>query len=267
MKYLTTGEFARFCGTSKDTLIFYDRQDILKPRHVSGNGYRRYLPEQFYEFDLISILKDTGSSLAEIKGQMRQGSPEQILALLEEKKHILKKESERLAMRRVTLEEMSHVIAEASRIKYDVLSFEELAEERLALAETETEFDMESDDGFLAQYRSYFADRSDMPKPVLYGVLINEQNLTAKRYVASCFFHKAYNYVDEKLHIMSAGRYAILAHRGTTASHVKAYHQIINDIEKAALTIISPMYIYNLMNNITNPNIDEYAAKYCVRVQ
>lgn len=72
MKLLTTGEFARFCGVSKDTLIYYDRQDILKPRHVSENGYWRYLPEQLYEFDFISILKETGSSLTEIKEQMKK---------------------------------------------------------------------------------------------------------------------------------------------------------------------------------------------------
>ena len=46
-KFLKTGEFARLCHTTKETLFHYDREGILKPRHVSGNGYRRYGLEQF----------------------------------------------------------------------------------------------------------------------------------------------------------------------------------------------------------------------------
>ena len=59
-KFLKTGEFARLCHTTKETLFHYDREGILKPRHVSGNGYRRYGLEQFFDFDMISLLKETG---------------------------------------------------------------------------------------------------------------------------------------------------------------------------------------------------------------
>lgn len=191
MKLLTTGEFARFCGVSKDTLIYYDRQDILKPRHVSENGYRRYLPEQFYEFDFISILKETGSSLTEIKEQMKKSSQEQILKLMEEKKHILKRECERLTAMRARLNEMSLIISEASRITYDVLIFESHPEDKLGLPTTETEFDLSSDNSFLIKYRDYTVCADNTSQPLLQGVMINEQNLNAKRYSAYCFFSQA----------------------------------------------------------------------------
>lgn len=268
MKYLTTGEFARFCGTSKDTLIFYDRQNILKPRHVSSNGYRRYLPEQFYEFDFISILKESGSSLTEIREKMRQRSPEQILALLEEKKHILKKESERLAARRAILDEMYCVIAEASRIKHDSLSFEELDEEELEIIETEAEFDMDSDDGFLAKYRNYAIRLNEMPRPVFGGILISGQYLSAKRYVASGFFHKPCGSTPEKeLHILAAGRYAVLTHKGNISSHIKAYRDMLGKIERCRLKMVSPMYMFDLMSYVILHNPGEYVAKYAVRVE
>lgn len=269
MKYLTTGEFAKFCGTSKDTLIFYDRQNLLKPRHVSENGYRRYEPEQFYDFDFISMLKETGSSLTEIREQLQTRSPERILALLEEKAPVLKRESERLARRRAALEEMRLVIAEAAQIRYDVLSFEELAEERLELtpAALETDFDMDTDDSFLAQYRAYVAC-DDMPQPMLRGVMISGQSLAAGRYAASCFFHRAHGAIPRrKLHRFAAGRYAVLAHKGNTASHIKAYRGMLAEMERAALTVHAPMYIYDLMSYVIIPDPEEYAVKYCVRVE
>lgn len=64
---LTTAEFARLCGTTKDTLFLYDRRDILKPDHVGGNGYRYYSPYQVFDYDVIHMLKQTGSSLREIQ--------------------------------------------------------------------------------------------------------------------------------------------------------------------------------------------------------
>ena len=59
MKYLSTGEFASLCRTRKDTLLFYDKEGLLKPRLVSENGYRRYSIGQFYEFDMVAMLKES----------------------------------------------------------------------------------------------------------------------------------------------------------------------------------------------------------------
>ena len=52
---LTSGEFASLCGTQKGTLLFYEKEGLLKPRHVSENRYRRYGIEQYFEFDLLSM--------------------------------------------------------------------------------------------------------------------------------------------------------------------------------------------------------------------
>ena len=32
---MTTGAFAELCGTQKGTLLFYDREGLLKPKHIS----------------------------------------------------------------------------------------------------------------------------------------------------------------------------------------------------------------------------------------
>ena len=39
---LTTGAFAELCGTKKGTLLFYDKEGLLKPKCISENGYRHY---------------------------------------------------------------------------------------------------------------------------------------------------------------------------------------------------------------------------------
>lgn len=83
--HLTTAEFARLCGTTKDTLFLYDRKDILKPASVGENGYRYYSPNQLFDFDVVHMLKQTGSSLREIRECRSERNPVSFRALFERK--------------------------------------------------------------------------------------------------------------------------------------------------------------------------------------
>lgn len=65
--YLKTGEFAELCGTTKDTLIHYDRIGLLRPARVSDSGYRMYLPSQAYCFYSIRALAKAGLTLDETR--------------------------------------------------------------------------------------------------------------------------------------------------------------------------------------------------------
>ena len=66
-QYFTTSEFAEICGVTKHTLFHYDDIGILKPEIVSESGYRYYSINQFFTFDIISILKEAEMPLKEIK--------------------------------------------------------------------------------------------------------------------------------------------------------------------------------------------------------
>lgn len=268
MKFLTTGQFAKLCGTSKDTLIFYDRQGLLKPRYVSENGYRRYGAEQFYDFDLISMLKEAGSSLAEIKYHLLNRNPKQMSLLLEEKRHFLKLESERLARRRTMLDDMSQVVSEASQLDYDILSFANLEAERLELVSEQTDVHIAEDDAnaFAIQYSEYVTELGGVPQ-ALYGVIIDKKNLASKRYIASCFFHRASHSTPKvHLHMRPKGRYAVFSHKGDIKSHIEAYRHMLNEIQESDLGLNGPMYAYDLMSYFMVSTTVEYATKYCVRV-
>jgi len=84
-KMLTTGAFAELCGTKKGTLLFYDKEGLLKPKCISENGYRHYRIDQYFEFELISILKSIGSPLKDIKKYLHNMDGENFLNFLEER--------------------------------------------------------------------------------------------------------------------------------------------------------------------------------------
>ena len=83
--YFTTGEFAKICGVNKQTLFYYDQIGIFKPDVTGKNGYRYYSYTQIETFTVISMLRDLGVHIKEIKDHMDHRSPQALLCLMENK--------------------------------------------------------------------------------------------------------------------------------------------------------------------------------------
>nr|WP_243686653.1 MerR family DNA-binding transcriptional regulator [Clostridioides difficile] len=56
-QYFTTGEFAKLCGISKQTLIFYDKIGIFSPEYKDKNNYRYYSVYHMIHLIYITIIK------------------------------------------------------------------------------------------------------------------------------------------------------------------------------------------------------------------
>ena len=89
--YLTTGEFARLAGTTKHTLFHYDKIGLLSPERKSTNQYRYYAASQLEIFDVITILKEIGMPLEEIKSYLDNRTPKLFLELLEKETFAIEK--------------------------------------------------------------------------------------------------------------------------------------------------------------------------------
>ena len=92
----TTGEFAALCGVTKHTLFHYDEIGIFSPAIRGENGYRYYAPAQVEVFQVISVLKELGMPLSEIRAYLDRRSPETLLALLEQEGKALTEKLTRL---------------------------------------------------------------------------------------------------------------------------------------------------------------------------
>ncbi len=85
---MRSGQFARLCGTSKDTLRHYENIGLLTPVSTLKNGYKEYLTAQAMDFMIISALKDAGCSLAEIK-RFQEGNKEAFRKVMAESMELL----------------------------------------------------------------------------------------------------------------------------------------------------------------------------------
>lgn len=64
--YLRTGELCRQAGIDRETLRFYEAQQLLPAPRRSANGYREYPPDSLLRLQFIQQGKLAGFSLAEM---------------------------------------------------------------------------------------------------------------------------------------------------------------------------------------------------------
>ena len=106
--WLTSGAFAALCSATKETLRHYKDVGLLIPAHKGDNGYFYYDVEQFYDFYAISIFRQIGTPLEEIRRCLRGQDAAETLALLREQRV-------RLEAERRKLEHMDFVLSGALR--------------------------------------------------------------------------------------------------------------------------------------------------------
>lgn len=269
MKFLTTGEFAKLCGTSKDTLFFYDKEGLLKPKYVSENGYRRYGIEQFYEFDMISIFKETGSSLKEIKSHLLERDQKKLLTLFEEKQRLLKQEAINLARRQKMLDDVVGLTTEALHAAYDVLEVVEMEEQALELmpVNPEEQATAEGHVQLLVDFARRF-ESQDRYLAAPFGAVVKKHDAAARLYTLGYLFCGADQTTPEPdLHIKPKGRYAVFYHYGDEDSHAAAYVKQLEEVEKSGLTIAGNIYAYEMASYFATANSEDCIVKYCVHVE
>lgn len=266
---MMTGEFARLCKTTKATLFHYDQENLLKPKYVSENGYRHYGVEQFFDFDMITMLKETGSSLQEIKTCIHNTDSEGFLSLLEAKRLVIKKERERLAQREQTLRDLAACTREALDFDYDTFMVREQEEEHLETFST-TPVTTDSMPEFVERFTEYidFYEKQKRIPRYPFGVIVNRDDVQQARYLERYFFSRATRSTPRsQLHLKPQGRYAVIAHQGTVQTHLETFGELLRHIRAAGLTVAGNAYVYDMMSYILQGPGKRYAAKYCVRVE
>lgn len=84
--YFTAGELASLFGISKQTLLYYDKIDLLSPDFICDKGYRHYSIQQYLDLEIIVNLRSFNISIPNIKAYLNQRSKNDFIKLVEQKK-------------------------------------------------------------------------------------------------------------------------------------------------------------------------------------
>ncbi|MCW2886086.1 MAG: hypothetical protein QOE54_4101 [Streptosporangiaceae bacterium] len=64
---LTIAEVSAATGLTAHTLRYYERAGLLEPPQRGGNGHRRYTSGDLHRIRLLTRLRDTGMSIADVR--------------------------------------------------------------------------------------------------------------------------------------------------------------------------------------------------------
>lgn len=107
---ITSGEFAKLAGTTKRTILWYDKLGIIKPAKISPKGYRYYQEKQVLDYQMILLLTTLGVSLKTIKNYLaKRGN---LKGLFSKKKKLIKSQIDRLQFSLDSLEKFMSNLGE-----------------------------------------------------------------------------------------------------------------------------------------------------------
>lgn len=266
--FLNSGEFAHLCHTTKDTLLHYDRKGVFRPSFVSENGYRRYGIEQFFEFDLISLLRDTGSSLEDVKHFQKLDDFRARLAMLKERAAALEQERRLLVRRERRLRMLIELTEGTLEREHGVISIEEREASFVRIFPVQPE-NMTSNIGVVDAISACLTHSEGLGHKLTIplGVMVPEESVTAGECrMAYLFVQAEADDEGEKLEI-PAGQYAVMFHRDSVTGHIAKFSLMLEELRGLGWQVCGHAWLFDQMSDLLYGSIDYYPAKYMVRVE
>lgn len=265
--YLKTGEFAKLCNTTKDTLFHYDDIGLLKPAKVAQNGYRYYSVNQAYLYDMITLLKEVGMNLSEIKNYMDNRNTNTFLVMLKEKDKKIHEEIERLKRLRNLLKNTINLTQSAFDVEIDKIEFMDKDEEYFIVTPSEKKFTEKSMYEAIFNHVNY-CTKYNFSYTFMMGEIISLNNVKNKEYRPTFYCTKIFRKVNNKqLHIKLAGKYAIKYICGSYKDLTEAYADFIDELTDKGYDVIGNIYQEDLLNYLSETDFNDYLMKMEVQVQ
>lgn len=110
-KLIKISEMASLHGVSRQTLILYDKNALLKPVKVADNGYRYYSVDQIPRLRQICLLKGMGVPLGEIRAHLERPTTESMRSLLASRREAIARERDRLNEQLREIDQLDHIFA------------------------------------------------------------------------------------------------------------------------------------------------------------
>ena len=268
-KTFTTGEFAKLCGTTKDTLYHYDRTGLLKPQVIGDNGYRAYAPEQLFEYDMIRVLRLAGSPLKQIGWYKEHYDVPHFLSLIGEQKQALAEKKRELEKMEQMLDHVAEWTAWGMSAPNDQpeMQFQEqesLLVTRLKLGEGEA---ISSSVARIAEHFALLNRMGVVNRYPLGSIILKEQALAGSELESYYFTPAPDGFRGENVLEKPAGNYAVVFHRGGFDSFSQAYQALLAYIKKQGLLILGDAYVRDVVSYLASQKEEKFIVQISIQVE
>lgn len=267
-RYITTGEFAQLCGTTKHTLIHYDQMGVLTPAQVGANGYRYYAPAQIEVFHVIETLRELDMPLSDIRAYLDRRSPEEFAALMERETALLGQKIARLKQMRQLTRQKAQLTRQAMAETPGVITLEREAEQWLVCTPA---LPMTSDWNISAPLAQHmrFLEEHGIVSPYSVGSMGTQEGARAGDPAGYTHY---YTRVERKprgveVYIRPAGTYLTCCHADGYNDLPAAYRRLLDHAAAHGLRPHGPFFEDVLLDELSVEGYDNYVLRLSVRVE
>lgn len=269
-KYFTAGEFAAFHGISKQALLFYDKIGLIKPAYVEeSNRYRYYSAKQMEILDTISILKEVGMPLSEIREYMENRSVKGAISLLEKENRKLEEKIKKQIHVNSRIKAKIAQLKEADCISAtDSVKYEYVKKRYLYAEEVEPPYAaFDTDMAVKALFEAALAEKIEHNYQI--GCVVPLKKIAGGRFTE---FSKVYTVMEKPLRsdrtfIVEEGLFAVFYHKGAYEQTPDTYTRALAKIREDGYIISGDSFEDSIVDNLTAGNDDDYLTKISIRVK
>lgn len=268
-QYFTAGEFARLFGISKQTLFYYERNQIFKPDCIDSKGYRYYSLSQYFIFEIITALRMLHIPLKKIAWYIQNRNVENLQSLLQEKWDEYEKVIQIMLINQSHLLEKIRMLEEARHIRIDKITLENRPEETIVRTK------LPDGDPSLKEIIQTLSLHN---QPLLSGPIINAsitgyilpmQDMKEGRYDALSFLYTPVPAASSLKNrcIKPAGLYATIYKRDSYhTKYIEGLEKLELFIQRNDLAIIGDAYLYPIRNYWSTSHTDDYITRISIPV-
>ncbi len=258
-------DFAKLSRTKRDTLLFYDKMELLKPNYRGKNGYRFYSAGQVAAVNLIRTAQRLGFSLVEIKDIIKRRTPAMMDELLRQQiARIDERINEWMRARKLlyVLQKMIHSAIVADK---DSFSVEFLPAEAIVLGDVNDYSRERSDyDALLSFYQACTEKYPDMDLNYPVWGIVSEERIRRGdwHWPDRFYFHNPDGY-DRR----PGALYAIGYCYGDYGETGALYKRLLSYIEKNGYEICGPAYEEYPLNELCVAEVSNYLIRLMITVK
>lgn len=264
--YYSTGEFAKLCHTTKETLFHYDELGLLKPDIVKENGYRYYLSKQYFEYDFIKVLQEAKMTLKEIQLFMKERNNQDFIDILTEKNQELENEKKKIERMQYRIQQAISLTQYGMNMKHMVPYLEECEEEHLLtiiLPEHMNDKEMMS---YISQHLDY-CNRHHLTEELPLGSIIIKERFLKREYNENRYYVRLQKKIkNDNYWLKPKGTYATILHEGFYDTIDDSLNMLYDFIKQSGYQVCGDLYEYEIHSHFTSQDVEKYLIQLSIPI-
>jgi len=265
--FYKTADFAKICGTTKRTLLYYDEIGLLKPVYIEENGSRYYSAEQSMLFLIISSLKNLGMSLGEIQGYLDERNPQRLHGILLRQKELVARRKADLEFVEKIIDTRLSLIEQGPKEKTGEVLFQYCEEEYFTLSEPIDSNDPERCRTILFSHlKNCRQNRTEIGHP--FAAMIHSDYLLNGEFDYYSYYCMKTDLPrqGEASHTKPSGLYAIAYLYGNYKYHHDIYRRMLDAIRQQGYRCTGYSYKEGIVDEVADLDDSRYITKISIGV-